>query len=316
LQDTELSNSLDETTVLARHGGLMRAATYASVTVAAILVVSKLATWWLTDSVAVLSSLVDSALDMAASLFNLWAVAHALTPADREHRFGHGKAEALAGLAQSAFVIGSAVFLLFEAVPRLLTPREVERGEIAVAVMLLSIVLTLALLLFQRFVIKRTGSLAVNADSLHYRADLLANIGVILAVVASVWLGWRYADPLFAVAIAIYIVWSAWGIVRQSLDQLMDRELPETQRAEIEQIATRHPDVVAVHDLRTRSSGVHTFIQLHLEMDGDITLHRAHDIADAVELLLLEAFPGAEVIIHQDPAGLTEEHSHFRPTGS
>jgi len=300
----------------ARNGALMRAATYASVSVAVILVAAKLITWWLTDSVAVLSSLVDSGLDLAASLFNLWAVAHALTPADQEHRFGHGKAEALAGLAQSAFVIGSAVFLLFEAIPRLLSPRPVVSGEIAVAVMVLSIVLTLALLTFQRWVVRRTGSLAVSADSLHYRADLLANLGVILAVVLSFWFGWTFADPIFAIGIAIYIVWTAWGIVRQSLDQLMDRELPDEQRQQIEDIATAHPEVVALHDLRTRSSGVHTFIQLHLEMDGEMPLNRAHDIADAVELQLLEAFPGAEVIIHQDPAGLPEEHSHFQSSGS
>lgn len=291
---------------------LMRAATYASVAVAMVLVVAKLAAWWLTDSVAILSSLIDSGLDLGASLINLYAVRQALTPADHEHRFGHGKAEALAGLAQSTFIAGSALFLLIEAGHRLFTPRPIVSSDIGIAVMVLSIALTIALVGFQYFVIRRTNSLAISADSLHYKADLLANLAVIVAIVMVTELGLVYADPLFAIGIAFYIVFGAWGIFRRSLDQIMDRELPDDQRQVIREIAIAHPRVESVHDLRTRSSGVQAFIQLHLELDGDMTLTEAHNIADAVELEILRKFPDAEVIIHQDPAGIDEETSHFQ----
>jgi ferrous-iron efflux pump FieF len=292
-----------------QHGPLLRWASRASVAVAVALIAAKLAVWLVTDSVALLSSLIDSTLDAGASLVNLLAVSHALTPADREHRFGHGKAEPLAGLAQAAFISGSSVFLLFEAGHRLLTPRTVQHGELGVAVMILSIVATLGLVLFQRSVVRRTGSIAIAADSLHYKGDLLANLGVILALILSTRFGLTYADPLLAIAVAFYLLWGAWSISRQSLDQLMDRELPDERRSRIREIALAHAEVMDVHDLRTRASGLQTFIQLHLELDGAMALHRAHDIADAVELQIMQEFPGAEVIIHQDPAGLEEAHA-------
>ncbi|HZD25612.1 MAG TPA: cation diffusion facilitator family transporter [Alphaproteobacteria bacterium] len=299
-----------------RAGALMRGATYASVTVAGVLVACKLAAWLITGSVAVMSSMIDSGLDMGASLVNLWAVRHALTPADREHRFGHGKAEALAGLAQSAFIAGSALFLVIEAGSRLFSPHVVAHSTIGIGVMVLSIVLTLALVLFQRFVIRHSGSVAISADSLHYTGDLLANLAVIAALLLAVGLGWQLADPIFAILVAGYIFSSAYGIFRRALDQLMDRELPEEQRRRIKEIAQAHPEVAAVHDLRTRSSGMQTFIQLHLEMDGRLPLHRAHDVADAVEHEILQAFPEAEVIIHEDPAGIEKDASHFQPAQS
>jgi ferrous-iron efflux pump FieF len=309
-------NSLDPV-----HGGhgagdnpntrLLRLATYAAVTVAALLILAKLIAWFLTDSVAILSSLMDSVLDVGASLVNMYAVAHALVPADREHRFGHGKAEALAGLAQSAFISGSALFLVAEAGQRLFDPRPIARDEVGIAVMVLSLALTIALVLFQRYVVRRTHSVAIFADSVHYRADILANLGVILALVLAGRFGWIYADPVIALIVAAYILFGAWGIIRSSLDQLMDREFPEAQRARIRQLVLGHAQVEDVHDLRTRSSGLQSFIQLHMELDGDLTLLRAHEIADEVEAAICAAFPGAEVIIHQDPAGLEEWHPPF-----
>jgi ferrous-iron efflux pump FieF len=293
--------------------GLMRAATYCSVGVAGILVCSKLVAWWLTDSVAVLSSLFDSGLDLGASLINMFAVAHALQPADREHRFGHGKAEALAGLAQSTFIAGSAIFLVIEAGRRLIEPRQLAHVDIGIAVMVLSIVMTLGLVLFQYFVVRRTASLAISADSMHYKGDLLANLAIIGALIMATKFGWIYADPVLGIMVAVYIVHGAYGIFRQSLDQLMDHELPDEQRALIRSIALRHDEVADVHDLRTRRSGLQSFIQLHIEMDGNMRLSRAHEVADAVELEILAEFPEAEVIIHQDPAGLEEEMSHFEP---
>lgn len=285
----------------------MRLATYASTGVAISLILVKVAAYWMTDSVALLSSLVDSLLDAAASLITLLAVRHALVPADAEHRFGHGKVEALAALLQAGLIIGSALFLLFEALPRLVDPQPIEASSVGIAVMLFSIITTFALTRFQAYVVRRTGSTAIAADALHYLADLLTNAGVILAILLATQLGWLLADPLIALAIAAYILWSAAQIGRQALDMLMDRELPETQRQQILQVASSHPAVLGVHDLKTRRSGKDIFIQLHLELDGSMRLYQAHTIADTVEAELQTYFPGAEVIIHQDPHVLSED---------
>jgi len=287
-------------------GTLMRRATYASVATAVLLVAVKLVAWHLTGSVALLSSLVDSMLDALASTLNLVAVHHALAPADREHRFGHGKAEPLAGLAQAAFIAGSAVFLVAEAVSRLLRPQPIEQAALGVGVMLFSLGMTLVLVQYQRRVVRRTGSVAIGADLLHYVGDVLVNGGVIAALVLSSLFGWTLADPLIALAIAAYILKAVWDIVARSLAQLMDRELPDADRARIVTIGRRHPQVRDLHDLRTRVSGQTTFIQLHLEMDGALSLERAHAIADEVHADLTKAFPDAEILIHQDPAGIEE----------
>jgi ferrous-iron efflux pump FieF len=279
---------------------LLRLATYASISVALILIVAKLIAWGLSDSVSLLATLIDSVLDALASLINLIAVRHALTPADKEHRFGHGKAEALAGLSQSMFIAGSAGFLLLEAGRRLISPIAVESVGISMLVMVFSIVATLLLLSFQAHVIRKTNSTAIRADALHYRSDLLVNASVILALWLSV-KGWAGFDALFACAIAIYILYSAWEIITVSYDHLMDRELPDEQREEIERLVLQHKSARGLHDLRSRHSGTVTFIQLHLELDDDLSLLEAHKISDEVELCLLEAFPGSEIIIHIDP---------------
>ena len=290
---------------------LMRAATYASVAVASLLIASKVVAWLVTDSIAILSSLIDSFLDVGASLINMYAVRHALTPADREHRFGHGKAEALAGLAQAAFISGSALFLVLQAAERFVTPRVIDQGAFGISVMVFSIVMTAGLVAFQAFVVRKTSSVAISADSLHYKSDLLANVAVIVALVLSVQFGWLYADPLLAIAIAGMILWGAWRIIRDSLDQLMDRDLPDEQRMKIKEIAMAHPDVRNLHDLRTRTAGTQAFIQLHLELDPDLNILAAHTISDKVEAAILKSFPGAEIIIHQDPEGLDEGHADF-----
>jgi ferrous-iron efflux pump FieF len=288
---------------------LMRLATHASVAVASSLILVKLAAWLYTDSISLLSTLIDSLLDAVASLINLFAVRHALTPADREHRFGHGKAEPLAALSQTAFIAGSALFLVFEAGHRLLDPRPVLHSEIGIAVMVAAIVVTFALTRFQAYVVRKTGSVAIKADSLHYIGDILVNAAVIVALLLASRFGWAVADPLFGLAIAGYIMFNAWQIARGSLDMLMDRELPEAERARIREIALSNPNVRDLHDLRTRSSGRRSFIQVHIEMDGTLTLYSAHAVADEVEAALREAFPGAEVMIHQDPHGLDEGHT-------
>ena len=290
---------------------LMRQATYASVTVAGILIAAKMAAWLATDSVSMLSTLLDSVLDAAASMVNLLAVRHALVPADREHRFGHGKAEPLAALGQSAFVAGSAVLLIVEVVRRLWRPHPIENGDIGIVVMLGSIVVTAGLVMFQRHVVRKTGSLAISADRLHYVGDVLVNGGVLLALVLTGLTGWTLIDPIFGAVIAVYILHTAWRIARSSLDMLMDRELPDEDRKRIRALATSHPNVKALHELRTRASGPAIFIQFHLEMDGAMSLYEAHRVADQVEEQVLAAFPGAEIIIHQDPSGVLERRKTF-----
>ena len=299
-----MSRSLDK----ARAARLMRNATYASVSVAITLIAAKTAAWIITDSVAILATLIDSLLDALASLVTLLAVRHSLQPADREHRFGHGKAEALAGLGQAAFITGSAVLLVSEAAGRLSSPQSVTHEFVGIGVMGFSIALTLCLVLYQQFVVRQTGSVAIGADRLHYVGDLLVNAAVIGALLATSLLGRGWIDPALALLVAVYILWSAWRIVRAVIDILMDRELPDADRLRIREIALAHEAVQEIHDLRSRRSGTDTFIQLHIELDGAMRLIEAHEIADAVEADIRAAFPSAEVIIHQDPAGIEEGH--------
>jgi ferrous-iron efflux pump FieF len=294
-----------------RHIELRRRATNAAVAVACFLIAVKAAAWIATGSVSMLSSLLDSGLDAAASLVNLIAVRHAVAPADREHRFGHGKAEPLAGLAQAAFIGGSAALLFAEALQRLWAPVPIANAGVGIAVSIVSIAATFGLVRFQSRVVAETGSIAIGADALHYRGDLLLNGAVILSLLLASQLGWAYADPLFGAGIAAWILWSAWQIVRQSLTQLMDSELPDAERARVRAIAVAHPEVRAVHEIRTRAAGPTAFIQLHLEMDGAITLAHAHEISDAVERELRAAFPNAEVMIHQDPEGVEEPRARL-----
>jgi ferrous-iron efflux pump FieF len=285
----------------------LRAATYAAVTTAALLVALKLAAWLWTGSVSILASLIDSLMDSIASSLNLVAVRYSLMPADREHRFGHGKAEPLAGLAQAVFIGGSAVFLVFHAVDRLRFPRPLEQQAIGIAVMVIAIVLTLILLAIQRRVISETQSTAIKADALHYGTDVLTNSTVIVALLLTD-LGWHWADPVLAMVVAAYIFYSAGRIGYEAVQHLMDRELSAEVQRQILEIARSKPEVRGVHDLRTRQSGQVKFVQLHVELDGDLSLERAHSIADAIEREIAVLLPDAEVIIHQDPAG-AGEHS-------
>jgi ferrous-iron efflux pump FieF len=280
---------------------LIRFATYASVSLAAVLIVIKAFAWYVTGSVSLQATLVDSALDAVASLINLIAVRHALRPADDEHRFGHGKIEAVAALGQSIFVSLSSFWLLHSAFERFTQPSSIPSVSIGFIVMLVSIFLTIFLIIFQRHVIKRTGSAAIKADSIHYQGDALINFSVIIALALGRWFNFKYADPFFGTLIAFYILYTAWEIIQHSFDILVDREFPENERQIIREIALSHPEVRGIHDLRTRSSGTKSFIQLHLEMDGHMTLRKAHDIALEVTILIKEKFPRTEIMIHQDP---------------
>ncbi len=270
-----------------------------------MLVAAKLAVWLLTGSVSLLASLVDSMMDVMASAVNLVAVRWSLMPPDEEHRFGHGKAESLAGLGQAAFIAASALFIVFNAADRFVNPRPLEHLGIGVGVMLFSMLATLLLIGLQRFVIKRTGSVAIRADSLHYLSDLLTNAGILVALGLALG-GWLWADPLIGLAVAAYIFWSALRIGTEAVHMLMDRELPAGEQQRILAIAGRAPEIVGVHDLRTRQAGAVRFIQLHLELPPALPLLRTHAIAEQVAAELRAEFPGADVMIHQDPAGLDD----------
>ncbi len=286
------------------HGTLMQRAALAAVAVATLLIVLKLVAYIITDSIAMMASLADSALDLFASSVNLIAIRQSLTPADAEHRFGHGKAEPLAGLMQGAFIAGSVAFLAVESASRLVAPHPIEHSAVALGVMGVSIAVTIVLVAFQQFAVRRTGSIAVGADRMHYLGDLLTNLGVIVGVVLSVQFGILIADPIIGLCVGVVLSYSAWHVFRGSYDQLMDRELPDAARDKIKTIVMGHADVLSLHDLRTRAAGISTFIQLHIELDPAISLTRAHEVSDAVEADICRAFPNAEIIIHQDPAGV------------
>ncbi len=282
------------------HSRLMHRVASASVLVAFSLILVKTYAWWLSGSVSLMASLVDSCIDSLASIINFFAVRYALQPADEEHRFGHGKAESLAGLGQAFFIMISAVFLLMRGVDRVVNPQPLESLDVAVAVMLFSICLTLALVWYQRKVIAETQSVAIKADSLHYISDLLTNLGIIAALLLSAF-GVMQADAVLAIAISLYIFYTAIQIWNESIQHLLDRELPEDEQRHIETLVLKHKDVRGVHGLRTRQSGRQKIIQMHVELDGKMPLSRAHRICDQIEADLMREFPTADILIHQDP---------------
>jgi ferrous-iron efflux pump FieF len=285
-------------------GKLMQRAALASLVVSVLLVLLKAVAYLMTDSVAMLSALADSGLDVFTSAINLVAVHQALQPADAEHRFGHGKAEPLAGLAQGAFIAGSATFLVIAAINRFIEPHAVEHGAVAIAVMVFSIGAASSLVIFQRIVVAQTKSVAIGADLIHYLGDVVTNVAVLAAILLATLFHLPLADPIVGLGVAVFLAWNAWSVFHQSYDQLMDRELPDGERDRIKAIVMRHDDVLNMHDLRTRAAGISTFIQVHIELDPAISLTRAHEVSDAVEADILSSFPNAEVIIHQDPAGV------------
>ena len=288
-------------------GNLLRLATYASTATAVVLIGVKCVAWFMTGSLSVMASLVDSLMDAAASLINLLAVRYSLKSADEDHQFGHGKAESLAGLGQACFIAGSAIFLLMHAAERLNHPQPLQEVNVGLWVMVFAIGATLVLLAFQGYVIKQTNSSAIRADALHYKTDLLTNTAAIGALffVAS---GWPLLDPLVALAIAGYILYSAWQIGQEAMQVLMDHELPKETRQRICDIVLAHGTVLGLHDLRTRQSGQTMLVQLHLDLDQGLPLVEAHRVAKEVEYAIVTAFPRADVIIHQDPRNPARYH--------
>jgi len=289
-------------------GRLTRSAAYASIAMALFLGVLKSWAAWRTGSTAMLGSLADTARDLVASLATLWGVWFASQPADAEHRFGHGKAEALAAMFQVVLIAFSAAAIAFRAAGELAGGghQTAAAGE-GIAVSLIAIATTFALLAWQRHVIRQTGSVAIRTDNIHYESDLLLNLAVVAALVLDQYFGFSAADPLFGLGIAAWLGWGAWRAASDAIDELLDREWPEDKRAAFVEIAARHPELSNLHDLRTRSSGAHDFVQFHVDLPAGMTVGRAHDIIDRVEADLCGHFPGLELLIHIDPAGHVDE---------
>ncbi|MCD2316313.1 cation diffusion facilitator family transporter [Sphingomonas sp. IC-11] len=280
----------------------MRAA-LASVATATFLLALKSYAAWHTGSVAMLGSLADTGLDLLASLVTLYGVKVAAEPADHDHRFGHGKAEALAALFQVVLITASAIGIAARAIERLSNPQVNEDASLGIGVSLVAIAATFALLAYQRSVIRRTGSVAILADNVHYQSDVLLNVAVIAALVLDQFMGVAGADPVFGIAIALWLVWGAFKASSQAIDMLMDKEWPDDQRAAFIEIAARQPGIRGIHDFRTRRAGTHDFAQFHMEVDRNLTVAAAHDIVESVERRLRDVFPRVEVLIHLDPEG-------------
>lgn len=286
-----------------QYGQLVSRAAIAATVMASLLLLIKIFAWWYTGSVSILAALVDSLVDIAASLTNLLVVRYSLQPADEEHTFGHGKAESLAALAQSMFISGSALFLFLTGIQHLAEPSAMKQPVVGIIVTVIALISTLILVTFQRWVVRRTQSQAVRADMLHYQSDVMMN-GAILVALALSWYGWHRADSLFALAIGVYILYNAIRMGHEAVQSLLDRALPEAEHQAIIDIVTSWPGVRGAHDLRTRQSGPTRFIQIHIEMEDNLPLVQAHMIAEQVEQAILHRFPGSDVIIHQDPCSV------------
>ena len=284
-------------------------AALASIAMAIFLVILKSYAAWATGSVAMLGSLADTALDLIASIVTLVGVRFAAMPADDDHRFGHGKAEALAALAQVVLISISAIAIAWRAIDRLGDNAQTQGLELGMGVSMVAIGLTFALLAYQRYVIKRTGSVAIETDHVHYQSDLLLNLSVIVALVLDQLVGWRMADPLFGIVIALWLFYGAWRAASRSIDQLMDKEWPASKRQAFLAAAAEHPELAGLHDCRTRTSGAHDFVQFHVWVPGTWTVEDAHQRMDKVEEALQARFPGTEILIHLDPEGHTDRET-------
>lgn len=278
----------------------LKLASTAAVIAALSMILVKASAWVNTGSASVLATLTDSIFDISASVINFFVVRYSITPADNEHRFGHGKAESLAGLIQGAFLIGSAILLIFHSVSLLGSTTDVKNVDSGITAVVISIVITLVLVLIQTIAVKQTNSVAIKADSIHYKGDLLMNIGVIIALVLTA-KGFSSVDAWVAILIALYLIYGAFSVIVESVQSLMDRELSDKEKQSIKSIIESNKQVLGFHDLRTRRSGGTIFIQLHLELDDNLPLIQAHEISEQVEDKLMSTFPGADVLIHLDP---------------
>ena len=286
---------------LRQENALMKRAGRASLLVAMTLIAMKLATFLMTGSVAILSTLFDSAQDLMTSGVNMVAIHHAVEPADDKHRFGHGKAQALGSLIQSFIIAGASLFLLIESIRRFCEPKALTHIGVGILITVIAIIMTAALVYFQTFVIHKTGSLSIKADRAHYSGDILMNIGVIASMLLSYYMGWMRVDAIFGVCVSFYLFFVVYQIVKEAFQMLMDTEMPGSFRREIKELAYSFPEVTGVYGLKTRQSGSNAFVQFCVQLKNTMTLQDVHEITDQIEKKIQDRFPETEVIIHPEP---------------
>lgn len=281
-----------------------------AVAIVAVLIIIKAYAYYLSGSAAMMGTLSDSIVDALTSIMLFFAVRMSLKPADASHRFGHGKVEGLASLIQGALMSGAGLFLTMEAFERFINPVEVTHHKISIIVALIAVILSLLVVIVQKYVLKYAPSLAIEADHAHYKTDIILNMGVALAIAVNFYGGPQWLDPVFALLIAAYFFTTSWYITKKSVDMLMDREMPDELRQNIEKIVDDFPDIHGMHDLRTRMSGMNLYISFDVELSPDLTLHDAHEIVRNLDHKILEHYPNAEILIHMDPLGDTDDPRH------
>lgn len=292
---------------------LKKSASMASMVVSSLLVLIKFGAYLVTDSLSMMSSLMDSTFDLIASSLTMFSIVKAAMPADQQHQYGHGKIESLAAIGQATFILASAGYLFIESMHRFVNPQAIAKIDWGVAVMCVSIFMTFFLVMYQTRIISKTKSVAVKADYLHYKGDVLMNVAVIASMVASYYKGWIYLDPIFGTCVSMLLLHSSYSIFKEALGVLIDKEVSDEEREKIRGIIMGNPDVVSIHDLRTRDSGSHLFIEFHMEVNGDMSLKEAHAITEKIEVAIYEEFPRADVTIHQEPSGISDrrlEHKY------
>jgi len=290
---------------------LIKAASIASLFVSSTLIVIKYYGWTETDSISLLGSLADSLMDFLASIFVFIAISFSLLPADEKHRFGYGKSEGLVVFIQSLLIGVSGLYVFSEAIQRFFHPIKINQPSIAIWIIVVSIVLSIGLIIFQKYVVKISKSKAIESDQYHYLTDLYINISVLISILISGWTTYLFVDSLIGLIIALFVIYSALGLLKKSFKILLDQELPSSDRDQIKAIALTHPEVLGFHDLRTRDAGRNYVIQFHLELDPQMSLLNSHEIIEEVMEKVLDAFPDAEIIVHSDPLGVEEKRDPF-----
>ena len=290
---------------------LIKAASIASLFVSSTLIIIKYYGWAETDSISLLGSLADSLMDFLASIFVFIAISFSLLPADEKHRFGYGKSEGLVVFIQSLLIGVSGLYVFSEAIQRFIHPIKINQPSVAIWIIVVSIVLSIALILFQKYVVKISKSKAIESDQYHYLTDLYINISVLISILISGWTAYLFVDSLIGLIIALFVIYSAINLLKKSFKILLDQELPSSDREQIKSIALTHPEVLGFHDLRTRDAGRNYVIQFHLELDPQMSLLNSHEIIEEVMEKVLDAFPDAEIIVHSDPLGVEEERDPF-----
>lgn len=286
---------------------LKKSATIASLTLSISLCLLKIFGALYTGSLAVLSSMIDSLTDIFASAITVVAVKFSSQPESYYFRYGYGKAESISALIQSAFIAGSGVFVMYDGISRLFFPRPIEQTTVGIAIMAVALISTLILISYQHYVMRMTDSQAISADSAHYMVDVLTNVSIIISLLVVKYFNLSWFDSLTAIVISAYLLYNAYLIAKEAVKTLMDAELNDEIRSDIKKIVMECPFSKGLHDLRTRDLGGRYMFEFHLELDGELSLAAAHDMTDLVEDNLLDAYPNAVIIVHQDPVGIKEE---------